>query len=178
MNLNWRNWRFRQPENVFENNMSKITHLTSDGHTHMVDVSDKAVTKRMAIAEGTVNFPPEIYAQIQASHGQTAKGTITEIARIAGIMAAKNTASIIPLCHPMMLERCKLFFEYQDDTNSLHIRAEVGITHKTGVEMEALTAVSAAALTVYDMTKALSHDIVIGDIQLVHKSGGKSEFNR
>lgn len=93
-------------------------------------------------------------------------------------MAAKNTAGIIPLCHPMMLERCKLFLEYQEDKSSLHICAEVGVTHKTGVEMEALTAVSAAALTVYDMTKALSHDIVIGDIRLLHKSGGKSEFNR
>ena len=90
--------------------MSKITHLMSDGHTHMVDVSDKSVTKRIAVAEGTVYFPPEVYAQIQASQGQTAKGTITEIARIAGIMAAKNTAGIIPLCHPMMLERCKLFW--------------------------------------------------------------------
>ena len=88
----------------------------------MVDVSDKSVTKRIAVAEGTVYFPPEVYAQIQASHGQTAKGTITEIARIAGIMAAKNTAGIIPLCHPMMLERCKLFLEYQDDKSSLHIR--------------------------------------------------------
>ena len=124
----------------------------------MVDVSDKSVTKRIAVAEGTVYFPPEVYAQIQASHGQTAKGTITEIARIAGIMAAKNTAGIIPLCHPMMLERCKLFLEYQEDKSSLHIRAE--------------------ALTVYDMTKALSHDIVIGDIRLLHKSGGNSEFNR
>ncbi|XXQ69056.1 cyclic pyranopterin monophosphate synthase MoaC [Neisseriaceae bacterium B1] len=158
--------------------MNEITHLTQDGHTHMVDVSDKTITQRVAIAEGFVHFPPEVYAQIQASHGQTAKGTITEIARIAGIMAAKNTASIIPLCHPMMLEKCKLFLDYQDDTYSLHIRAEVGVTHKTGVEMEALTAVSAAALTVYDMTKALSHDIVIGNIRLVHKSGGKRLFNR
>ncbi len=158
--------------------MSEITHLTEQGHTHMVDVSDKSITKRIAIAEGTVHFPPEVYAQIQAAHGQTAKGTITEIARIAGIMAAKNTSNIIPLCHPMMLERCKIHLNYQDDDCSLHIRAEVGVTHKTGVEMEALTAVSAAALTVYDMTKALSHDIVIGNIQLVHKSGGKSEFNR
>lgn len=158
--------------------MNQITHLTSDGHTHMVDVSDKAVTKRVAIAEGAVYFPPEVYEHIQASHGQTAKGTITEVARIAGIMAAKNTANIIPLCHPMMLERCKLLMAYQDDNHSLHIRAEVSVTQKTGVEMEALTAVSAAALTVYDMTKALSHDIVIGNIQLIHKSGGKSEFNR
>lgn len=159
-------------------NQNKITHLTEQGHTHMVDVSDKSITKRIAIAEGTVHFPPEVYAQIQASHGQTAKGTITEIARIAGIMAAKNTSNIIPLCHPMMLERCKIYLNYQDDDCCLYICAEVGVTHKTGVEMEALTAVSAAALTVYDMTKALSHDIVIGNIQLVHKSGGKSEFNR
>lgn len=144
----------------------------------MVDVSDKAITKRRAIAEATVYFPAEVYAHIQASHGQTAKGTITEIARIAGIMAAKNTAQIIPLCHPMMLEKCKIQMEYQSDTHSLHIRAEVSVSQKTGVEMEALTAVSAAALTVYDMTKALSHDIVIGNIQLLHKSGGKSEFNR
>ncbi|WP_274584511.1 cyclic pyranopterin monophosphate synthase MoaC [Neisseria leonii] len=158
--------------------MSEITHLTEQGHTHMVDVSDKSTTRRTAIAEATVHFPPAVYAQIQASHGQTAKGTITEIARIAGIMAAKNTGNIIPLCHPMMLERCKIHMNYQDDTHSLHIRAEVGVTHKTGVEMEALTAVSAAALTVYDMTKALSHDIVIGEIRLLHKSGGKSEFNR
>ncbi|WP_032137500.1 cyclic pyranopterin monophosphate synthase MoaC [Kingella negevensis] len=157
---------------------NKITHLTTDGHTHMVDVSDKSITKRTAIAEGSVHFPPDVYAQIQASHGQTAKGTITEIARVAGIMAAKNTAQIIPLCHPMMLERCKIHMNYHDDTHSLHICSEVSVTHKTGVEMEALTAVSAAALTVYDMTKALSHDIVIGNIQLVHKSGGKSEFNR
>ena len=144
----------------------------------MVDVGDKAVTRRVAVAAGRVVFPPEVYAQIQAANGQTAKGAITEVARLAGIMAAKNTAGLIPLCHPMMLERCKLFFEYQEDKSSLHIRAEVGVTHKTGVEMEALTAVSAAALTVYDMTKALSHDIVISDIRLLHKSGGKSESNR
>lgn len=158
--------------------MNQITHLNEHGQTHMVDVSDKSTTQRTAIAEGTVFFPPEIYQHIQQSHGQTAKGTITEIARIAGIMAAKNTAQIIPLCHPMMLEKCKLMLEYQDDDCSLKIRAEVGVTHKTGVEMEALTAVSAAALTVYDMTKALSHDIVIGEIRLVHKSGGKRLFNR
>lgn len=144
----------------------------------MVDVSAKQSTQRIATAQACVYFPPEVYTQIQASHGKTAKGTITEIARIAGIMAAKNTANIIPLCHPMMVERCQLFLEYQDNRHCLHIRAEVGVTGKTGVEMEALTAVSAAALTVYDMTKALSHEIVISDIQLLHKSGGKSEFHR
>lgn len=155
-----------------------LTHLTKHGHTHMVDVSAKPTTHRTAIAEASVFFPPEVYAQIQAAHGQTAKGTITEIARIAGIMAAKNTAAIIPLCHPMMLERCQIHMAYQNHSHSLHIRAEVAVTHKTGVEMEALTAATAAALTVYDMTKALSHDIVISNVQLVHKSGGKSDFNR
>ena len=93
-------------------------------------------------------------------------------------MAAKNTAAIIPLCHPMMLERCQIHMAYQNHSHSLHIRAEVAVTHKTGVEMEALTAATAAALTVYDMTKALSHDIIISNVQLVHKSGGKSDFNR
>jgi cyclic pyranopterin phosphate synthase len=125
-----------------------------------------------------VCFPADVYAQIQASHGHTAKGTITEVARLAGIMAAKNTALLIPLCHPMMLERCRLDLNYHDESCQLHIRAEVAVSHKTGVEMEALTAVSVAALTVYDMTKALSHDIRITDIQLQHKSGGKHEFNR
>ncbi len=144
----------------------------------MVDVSDKSVTKRIAVAEGTVYFPPEVYAQIQAPHGQTAKGTITEIARIAGIMAAKNTAALIPMCHPMMLERCKLELEYDDATYSLNITAEVAVTHKTGVEMEALTAASVAALTIYDMCKALSHDIIIESVRLQGKSGGKRDFNR
>lgn len=142
----------------------------------MVDVSEKTASKRIAIAQACVYFPAEVYAHIQASHGQTAKGVITEIARVAGIMAAKNTANIIPLCHPMMLEKCALDLNYQDESHSLLIRAQVSVHHKTGVEMEALTAVSAAALTVYDMTKALSHDIMIGDIQLLKKTGGKSDF--
>jgi len=155
-----------------------LTHLTEHGHTHMVDVSAKQTTHRTAIAEASVFFPPEVYAQIQAAHGQTAKGTITEIARIAGIMAAKNTASLIPMCHPMMLERCKLEFEYDDASCSLNITAEAAVTHKTGVEMEALTAVTVAALTVYDMTKALSHDIEIQNVRLLHKTGGKHDFTR
>ena len=150
-----------------------LTHLDQHSRSSMVDVGDKAVTRRVAVAAGRVVFPPEVYAQIQA-----AKGAITEVARLAGIMAAKNTAGLIPLCHPMMLERCKLELEYDDAAHGLNIRAEVAVSHKTGVEMEALTAVSVAALTVYDMTKALSHDIQIQDIRLIHKSGGKHEFNR
>ena len=155
-----------------------LTHLDQHSRSSMVDVGDKAVTRRVAVAAGRVVFPPKVYAQIQAANGQTAKGAITEVARLAGIMAAKNTAGLIPLCHPMMLERCKLELEYDDAAHGLNIRAEVAVSHKTGVEMEALTAVSVAALTVYDMTKALSHDIQIQDIRLIHKSGGKHEFNR
>ena len=155
-----------------------LSHLDAHGRSHMVDVGNKASTRRVAVAEASVCFPADVYAQIQASHGQTAKGTITEVARLAGIMAAKNTAQLIPLCHPMMLERCQLDFAYHDADCRLAIRAEVAVSHKTGVEMEALTAASVAALTVYDMTKALSHDIRISDIQLRHKSGGKHEFQR
>ena len=155
-----------------------LTHLDQQGRSNMVDVGDKETTRRVAIAGGRVLFPADIYAAIQASHGQTAKGTIIEVARLAGIMAAKNTAQMIPLCHPMMLERCKLHFDYHDEDHSLEIRAEVAVSHKTGVEMVALSAVSVAALTVYDMTKALSHNIRITDIELLHKSGGKHEFNR
>ncbi|WP_081888801.1 cyclic pyranopterin monophosphate synthase MoaC [Basilea psittacipulmonis] len=155
-----------------------ITHLDENGQSRMVDVSAKQVSKRIAKAQGRVIFPPQVYQQIQSSHGRTAKGSIVEVAKIAGIMAAKNTANLIPMCHPMMIEKCDLEFSYDDHTCSLYITAEVAITHKTGVEMEALTAVSVAALTVYDMTKALSHDICISDISLVHKSGGKRDFDR
>ncbi|MDO4878957.1 MAG: cyclic pyranopterin monophosphate synthase MoaC [Neisseria sp.] len=155
-----------------------LTHLDDQGKSRMVDVGDKAVTRRVAAASGRVVFPPEAYAKIQQANGKTAKGAITEVARIAGIMAAKNTASLIPMCHPMMLESCKLELEYDDAQYSLNISAEVAVTHKTGVEMEALTAVSVAALTAYDMTKALSHDIRIQDIRLNHKSGGKHDFDR
>lgn len=158
--------------------MSELTHLNEQGRIHMVDVAGKSVSRRTAAAEGSVYFPADVYGQIQAAHGRTAKGTITEIARIAGIMAAKNTAALIPLCHPVMLESCRLDLEYRDEDHSLHIRAEVAVSHKTGVEMEALSAVSAAALTVYDMTKALSHDIAIGGIRLLHKSGGRRDFQR
>lgn len=158
--------------------MDTLTHIDGNGHSRMVDVSGKTATFRVAVAEGTVFFPPEVYAEVQAAGGRSAKGAIVDTARIAGIMAAKNTAHIIPMCHPMMLERCRLSFAYQDETHSLHITAETAVTHKTGVEMEALAAVSAAALTVYDMSKALSHDIIIGGIRLVHKSGGRHDFQR
>ena len=112
-----------------------LSHLDESGRSSMVDVGEKETTRRVAVATGRVRFPADVYAAIQQSHGQTAKGTITEVARLAGIMAAKNTAQMIPLCHPMMLERCKLDFEYRDEDYSLAIQAEVAVSHKTGVEM-------------------------------------------
>ena len=107
----------------------------------------------------------------------TKKGSITQTAHIAGIMAAKRTHDLIPLCHPLPLDKIGLSFEYNDALSSITVRAVVKVTHKTGVEMEALTAVSVACLTIYDMTKALSHDIVIDDIHLVKKTGGKSDYS-
>lgn len=155
-----------------------LSHLNAQGQSRMVDISSKEVSARLAVAQARVSFPPEIYQQIQKQNGKTAKGTICEVARLAGIMAAKNTASLIPLCHPLMIEACDLEFEPCDASNSLLIRAKVTVSHKTGVEMEALTAVSVAALAVYDMCKALSHDILISDICLLAKTGGQHDFKR
>ena len=146
-----------------------FTHLDRDGNAHMVDVGDKAVTRREATATARVRFPAEVYAALRASGGETRKGSITATAQIAGIMAAKQTANLIPLCHPLPLDKVALEFD---------IRATCRVTHKTGVEMEALTAASVAALTIYDMCKALSHDIIIESVRLQGKSGGKRDFNR
>ena len=159
------------------NQQSTLSHLDSDGDITMVDVSGKTATTREANATGQVRFPNEIYAQIKAADGMTKKGSITQTAHIAGIMAAKRTHDLIPLCHPLPLDKIGLSFEYNDALSSLTVSAVVKVTHKTGVEMEALTAVSVACLTIYDMTKALSHDIVIDDIHLVKKTGGKSDYS-
>ncbi|MDN3453984.1 MULTISPECIES: cyclic pyranopterin monophosphate synthase MoaC [unclassified Psychrobacter] len=156
---------------------STLSHLDSDGDITMVDVSGKVATTREANATGQVRFPDEIYTQIKAADGMTKKGSITQTAHIAGIMAAKRTHDLIPLCHPLPLDKIGLSFEYNDALSSITVRAVVKVTHKTGVEMEALTAVSVACLTIYDMTKALSHDIVIDDIHLVKKTGGKSDYS-
>lgn len=155
---------------------STLSHLDSDGDIHMVDVSMKTATSREANAQGQVRFPATIYSQIKAADGMTKKGSITQTAHIAGIMAAKRTHDLIPLCHPLPLDKIGLSFDYNDDLSSIMVSASVKVTHKTGVEMEALTAVSVACLTIYDMTKALSHDIVIDNIHLITKTGGKSEY--
>ena len=164
-------------DSVQINQQSTLSHLDSDGDITMVDVSGKTATTREANATGQVRFPSEIYAQIKAADGMTKKGSITQTAHIAGIMAAKRTHDLIPLCHPLPLDKIGLSFEYNDALSSLTVSAVVKVTHKTGVEMEALTAVSVACLTIYDMTKALSHDIVIDDIHLVKKTGGKSDYS-
>lgn len=143
----------------------------------MVDISDKMVTKRRAIAEGTISFLPKVF-ELLVKEGSP-KGDIFETAKIAAIMAAKSTPSIIPLCHPLTLEKVKISFKKNVSKSSIKVIAEVLCSGKTGVEMEALAAVSAACLTIYDMSKWMGQDMVISEIQLSHKSGGKSgEYNR
>lgn len=156
---------------------SHLSHLDADGDISMVDVGDKAITTRTATATGWVLFPADIYHAIKSADGQTKKGSITQTAHIAGIMAAKKTAELIPLCHQLPLDKVNIAFGYDEQRHGIQVTATARVTHKTGVEMEALTAVSVACLTIYDMSKALSHDIVISDIALQHKSGGKSDYH-
>ena len=138
----------------------------------MVDVGGKAVTRRVAVAEACVRFPAEVAEALRAGGMRSAKGSVIDTAIIAGTMAAKRTHELIPFCHPLAIERCRIEADFANDTD-LVIRCEVAITHKTGVEMEALTGASVAALAVYDMCKALSHAIVIDGVRLLEKSGGK-----
>ena len=163
--------------NSQESSQSTLSHLDGNGDITMVDVSGKTATTRAANAVGQVRFPSEIYAQIKAADGMTKKGSITQTAHIAGIMAAKRTHDLIPLCHPLPLDKIGLTFAYDDALHAITVSGTVKVTHKTGVEMEALTAVSIACLTIYDMTKALSHDIVIDNVHLVKKTGGKSDYS-
>ncbi|MDK9697713.1 MAG: cyclic pyranopterin monophosphate synthase MoaC [Siculibacillus sp.] len=150
----------------------RLTHLDDAGAAHMVDVGDKAVTTRTAIAEGSVTMLPATLALIR--DGLAKKGDVVATARIAGIMAAKRTHELIPLCHPLLLTKVTLDIEIDDALPGLRIRALARVAGQTGVEMEALTAVSVAALTVYDMAKAVDRGMVIGGIRLLEKSGGKS----
>lgn len=142
----------------------------------MVDISDKATTKRIARAEAIVDIGKEIANLIADNEIQTKKGAVFQTAILAGVMASKKTSDLIPLCHPIGLEDCKVVI--QADGGSIRVEAVTTVTGKTGVEMEALTAVSVAALTIYDMCKALSHDIEIRHIRLMEKTGGKSDFVR
>ena len=138
----------------------------------MVDVGAKSVTARAATAQAIVRFPADVARALRANDMRAKKGPIIDTAIIAGTLAVKRTHELIPFCHPLAIERCDFMIEFAK-TNELVIRCEVAVSHKTGVEMEALTGASVAALTVYDMCKALSHEIVIGEVRLLEKSGGK-----
>lgn len=151
--------------------MKELTHIDEDGRPHMVDVSEKSETSRDAIASGEVKMRPETLKL--ATSRETKKGDPIGIAELAGIMAAKKTADIIPLCHPLALSSVKVNIEPSGRT-ALRVTARVKTTAQTGVEMEALTAVSAACLTLYDMLKAVDKDMIIHDIKLLKKTGGKS----
>ncbi|MGO3048493.1 cyclic pyranopterin monophosphate synthase MoaC [Staphylococcus casei] len=159
--------------------MSEFTHINAQGNAKMVDVSEKNITKRIAIAHSSITVNPEIYKQI-VDHTNK-KGNVLNTAQIAGIMAAKKTADIIPMCHPLPLTGVDVDFTWQTNktTYTLNIQVTVSTTGKTGVEMEALTAASATALTVYDMAKALDKGMIIGETYLLSKSGGKTgDFQR
>ena len=150
----------------------QLTHLDEQGHASMVDVSDKAITARTAVAQGEVRMQPQTLAAIQDNN--VPKGDVLATARIAGIMAAKRTPELIPLCHTLLLSKVAVEFEVDRESNAIVITATVRCKGQTGVEMEALTAVSAAALTIYDMAKALEKTMTIGNIRLLEKQGGKS----
>ncbi len=154
----------------------KFTHIDSSGNPAMVDVSGKKITKRTAKAQATVHVGDEILSQINGNELVTKKGPVFQTAIIAGVMGAKKTSSLIPFCHPLGLEDCQV--KIQVKKNRIVIDTSATITSRTGVEMEALTAASVAALTIYDMCKALSHNIVIGEIKLMEKTGGKKDFKR
>jgi len=149
----------------------KLSHVDADGRPRMVDVGAKMPTQREATAEARVRFPAGVAKTLRAEGLRSKKGPIVDTAIIAGTMAVKRTHELIPFCHPLAVERCDFALEFSSPT-MLTIRCEVAVSHKTGVEMEALTGATVAALTVYDMCKALSHEIVIGDVRLVEKSGG------
>ena len=152
--------------------MTRLTHFDAEGNARMVDVSDKAETERVAVARGAVIMAPETLALIRA--GNVKKGDVLSVAQLAGIMGAKKTPDLIPLCHPLALSSVKVELAIDEVQSAVTIEATCKLKGRTGVEMEALTAVSVAALTVYDMVKAVDKGMRITDIRLTHKSGGKS----
>lgn len=156
--------------------MSKLTHIDDDNRPTMVDVSGKRVTKREAVARSVVYLPDAVRAAVRDGDIDSKKGPVFATAIIAGVMAAKKTHELIPFCHPLGLENCDVDIRLDGDSAVVECRCRVH--HKTGVEMEALTGASVAALTIYDMCKALSHDIVIRDTKLMSKTGGKRDYER
>ena len=152
--------------------MARLTHFDKQGKAAMVDVGAKPESERVAVARGRVTMKPDTLALVKA--GQVGKGDVLAVARLAGIMAAKRTAELIPLCHPLALTSVAVDLTLDEAGSAVEIEARVALTVRTGVEMEALTAVSVAALTVYDMCKSADRSMTLSDIRLVHKSGGKS----
>jgi cyclic pyranopterin phosphate synthase len=153
-----------------------FSHLDAQNRPTMVDVSSKEISLRLATAEACVRFPAGVASALRETGLRSKKGPIFDTAIVAGVMGAKRTHDLLPFCHPLPLESCQITIDLEGDVAV--IRCSVSVHHKTGVEMEALTGASIAALTVYDMCKALSHDIVIGDIRLLSKDGGKNRYER
>jgi len=156
---------------------SRLTHLDARNRPAMVDVGAKEVTHRSAEAEARIRLPPAVARALRASGHRTAKGPVFDTAILAGVMAAKRTHELIPFCHPLSLDDCQIEIA-QRSAGVIVVRCRVSVHHRTGVEMEALTGAAVAALTVYDMCKALSHDIEIGGVRLLAKAGGRRPFKR
>jgi cyclic pyranopterin monophosphate synthase len=152
--------------------MAKLSHLDEQGRAKMVDVSDKDITSRIAVARGTIHMRPETLALILDD--KIEKGDVFSVARVAGIMAAKKTSELIPMCHPLNITSVEIDLKPAENPARVEIEAAVRVSGKTGVEMEAMTAVSVAGLTIYDMCKAVDREMSIGEVRLVKKSGGKS----
>ncbi len=152
--------------------MSKLTHFDAKGDAHMVDVSEKSITQREAVASASISMNLAAFEAVEKGHAK--KGDVLGIARIAAIQGAKRTSDLIPLCHPLMISKVAVEFDLEQKTRSIKIEARVKTTGQTGVEMEALTAASTAALTIYDMLKAVDKSMRISDIRLLEKQGGKS----
>ncbi|HCN09903.1 MAG TPA: cyclic pyranopterin monophosphate synthase MoaC [Lentisphaeria bacterium] len=157
--------------------MTEFTHIDAHNQPTMVDVGDKTATERRAHARTIVQLPPEVLEKLVDGDIQSAKGPVFQTAIIAGTMAVKKTSELIPFCHPLPIEQCKITIA-ADEQQRVVIDCTVRVHHKTGVEMEALTGASVAALAIYDMCKGLSHDIVIESTQLIEKTGGKRDFKR
>jgi cyclic pyranopterin phosphate synthase len=157
--------------------MTEFTHIDAHNQPTMVDVGDKTATERRAHARTIVQLPPEVLEKLVDGDIQSAKGPVFQTAIIAGTMAVKKTSELIPFCHPLPIEQCKITIA-ADEQQRIVIDCTVRVHHKTGVEMEALTGASVAALAIYDMCKGLSHDIVIESTQLIEKTGGKRDFKR
>jgi cyclic pyranopterin monophosphate synthase len=157
--------------------MNLLTHLDANNNPSMVDVGEKKITKRTAKARAIVVLSDEILQYLDKGDIRTKKGAVFQTAIIAGVMASKKTGELIPLCHPLGLENCQIDI-YLNDKKEVIVDCTASLTAKTGVEMEALTGASVAALTIYDMCKAMSHDIVIKEIKLMEKTGGKRDFKR